>query len=384
MARQPQGRQAKSQARQQAFYSLRDRAAATASKMGTMDAVDPGAARMGDIAVELTGVTLTRGTTTVLRDFSYSFAKGERVAIVGPNGAGKTSMLRLCLGLLPPDSGQVKIGETVRFGHYAQMVSWEDESLRVAEYVQQVAADAREGGLDGEEWTGSNLIKRFQFNERQRTLLRDLSGGEKRRLSLLAALAARPNYLILDEPTNDLDMASTEALEALLQSFEGIIVITGHDRTFIDNIADHILVLDGAGGVTDWVGSFTSLRAEQKRTAAAAASAVRASALPKAGAAKSSALEKQSARSAALLPASSKDAKRAASNASKKLPKLEAALEKLLEEVAALNRQLEGTGSDAALAIELVARRDETEKKANDVFMEMELLEEIVNAAAAE
>jgi ATP-binding cassette subfamily F protein uup len=204
MAKQPRARQAKSQSRQDAFYKLQDAAAAVPVRMGTLD-VEEGvrASRLGDIAVELKNASLSLGDTPILRDFSYAFSKGERVGIVGGNGVGKTTFLNICRGLQAVTGGAVVIGETVRFGYYEQHVHFEHPEQRVADYVTQLAADAREDDVDGRDWNGwtvTELLKRFQFMRgRQATPLCELSGGEKRRLQLLTVLSKRPNFLIMDE-----------------------------------------------------------------------------------------------------------------------------------------------------------------------------------------
>ena len=200
-----------------------------------------------------------------MRDFSYAFARGERVALVGPNGVGKTSFLRAIMGELPPDAGEVKIGETVRFGFYSQFVEFENPEMRVSEYVAEVAAEARGGAGGGAEWVSAlslpELLSRFQFMRgRQHTPLRELSGGERRRLQLLTALSRQPNVLVLDEPTNDLDLPTIEAVESLLNAYDGVIVLTGHDRAFLDSVAQHLLVFEGGGRIRDWPGSFSEWR----------------------------------------------------------------------------------------------------------------------------
>ena len=210
MAKQPRARQAKSQSRQDAFYKLQDAASATPQRMGTID-LEEGvrASRLGDVTVELRDVSLSFGSKRIR----------ERVGLVGDNGAGKTTFLNICRGLQRVDSGSVVIGETVRFGHYTQFAQFEDPEMRVADYVQQLAADAREDDADGRDWNGwtvTELLKRFQFMKgRQATPIGALSGGEKRRLQLLTVLSKRPNVLALDEATNDLDLETIEQLECV-------------------------------------------------------------------------------------------------------------------------------------------------------------------------
>ena len=174
----------------------------------------------------------------------------------GGNGVGKTTFLNICRGVQAVDRGSVVIGETVRFGVYEQHAHFEHPEQRVVDYVTQLAADAREDDVDGRDWNGwsvTELLKRFQFMRgRQATPLTELSGGEKRRLQLLTVLSKRPNFLILDELTNDLDLDTIEAVEGMLQGFEGVVLLTGHDRSFMDALAQHIFVFEGEGVVRDW------------------------------------------------------------------------------------------------------------------------------------
>ena len=245
--------------------------------------------------------------------------------------------------------------------------------MRVADYVQQLAADAREDDADGRDWNGwtvTELLKRFQFMKgRQATPIGALSGGEKRRLQLLTVLSKRPNVLVLDEPTNDLDLETIEQLEVVLQGFDGVVLMTGHDRVFLDTLAQHIFVFEGDGVVTDWQGSYSELRAHQKsREASTAAAAARpaADAPPKAAAAD---------------PAASREARRVATNAKNKMPQVEAALEKVEAEIAALDEALVASCADAGKAAELAAKRDAAVARQEQLYSEYERLDALVLAA---
>ena len=367
MARQPQGRQAKAQARQDNFYVLQDAANATPQRMGTID-VEAGsvkASRLGDVIVELKDCSLSLGGTRILDRFSYTFARGERLGVVGPNGAGKTSFMSVCNGTLAVDSGSVVIGETVRFGHYEQIFDFPDTSLRVADYVAQLAAEARELDAKGKDWNGwsvQELMERFQFLKgRQSVPIAELSGGERRRLQLMTVLSTRPNFLSLDELTNDLDVDTIEAVEAMLEGFDGCVLLTGHDRSFFDALAQHILVFEGDARIRDWQGSYSELRAAQKADERAVPAAATASAPPAAPA--------------------DKEARRVAQNAAKKIPKVEAALEKLDADIADLDRQLSEAASDAGKAAALAAARDKATAQLAELFAEYERLDALARQA---
>ena len=377
MAKQPKARLAKSQSRQDAFYELQDAAAAVPERMGTIDAAAAAvmAPRLGDIIVELHDASLSLGTTRVLHKFTHLFRRGERVGLVGANGAGKSSFLGVCTGRLAVDSGTVTIGETVRFGHYTQLFEFPDPSQRVADYVAQLGADARElvkrlqAGASGATlagWSTDDLMDRFQFMKgRQAVPIGKLSGGERRRLQLLTVLSTLPNFLLLDEISNDLDLDTIEAIEAMLAGFSGVILIAGHDRAFLDALVQHIFVFNGDGDIRDFHGNYSQLRASQSSGGGVGGGA---------GAA---------APAAAGTPArdAAPDARRAASNASKKLPKIEAELSKLDVLLAELDEQLVQAASDAGLCGKLATQRQALVDQQEALFQQYADLDALSRAA---
>ena len=377
MAKQPKARLAKSQSRQDAFYELQDQAAAVPERMGTIDAAAAAvmSPRLGDIVVELKDASLSLGTTRVLLNFTHLFRRGERVGLVGANGAGKSSFLGVCTGQLGVDSGSVTIGETVRFGHYTQLFEFPDPNQRVAEYITQLSADARElvkrlqAGASGATlagWSTDDLMERFQFGKgRQAVPIGKLSGGERRRLQLLTVLSTLPNFLLLDEISNDLDLDTIEAIEAMLAGFGGVILIAGHDRAFLDALVQHIFVFKGNGIITDFHGTYSQLRAAQSSG----------------GGGGGAALPGKTIREAASASASP-DARRAASNAAKKLPKVEAELVKLDVLLAAVDEQLIAAASDAGEAMKLATQRQALVDKQEELFQEYSKLDALARAAA--
>jgi ATPase subunit of ABC transporter with duplicated ATPase domains len=384
MSRQPQGRQAKQQARQDAFYELQA-AAKAPERMGVLELDKAASVRSGGTLIELHGVSLRAGGAhgpVILRDFSYTFQPRERLGVVGPNGAGKSTFMKLCAGALAADSGRVVIGETVRFGFYEQQFDWPQPAQRVVDYVTELAAEAREREREREAqqtraasgavqassfggWNVRTLLERFQFsNGRQATPIAELSGGERRRLQLMTVLAAQPNVLFLDEPTNDLDVSSIEALEELLAAFDGIVVVCGHDRSFMA-MCQHLLVFEGDGRISDWRGTLAELRERQKANAAAASAPAAAAAAPPAAA------------------GADKEARRLATNASKKIPRVEADLERLEAELSAFDEQLMEAGADAGRAAALAAKRGEAACQLEALYAEYERLDALVRAVAA-
>ena len=266
MRRQPKARSTKEKARIERFYSLSQRASEKGTKAKTLDiSTDVKSTRMGDVVVEFDNAMLKLSNEKVILDgFTYAFSKKEKIGIVGPNGAGKTTFIKALLGEIPLDDGFVNVGETIRFGYYSQTAEFADDEQRVFDYVTEVDADVKAMGYSG--FQDSNLsaralLEKFNFGgSKQATPIGMLSGGEQRRLQLLTVLAKRPNFLILDEPTNDLDLDTIEVLEQLLVDFDGCVLIVSHDRAFVNTVADHIFVFDGKGGISDWSGSYTELR----------------------------------------------------------------------------------------------------------------------------
>ena len=200
---------------------------------------------------------------TILKDFYYNFARFEKVGIVGNNGTGKSTFLKLLLGIEPVDSGKFDIGETVKFGYFSQEGLQFDESQKVIDIVRDIADYIDLG--QGRHLTASQFLQHFLFSpEQQYNYVYKLSGGEKRKLYLCTVLMRNPNFLVLDEPTNDLDIKTLQILEEYLQDFPGCVIVVSHDRYFMDKVVDHLLVFRGEGEIKDFPGNYTQYREWQK------------------------------------------------------------------------------------------------------------------------
>ena len=199
----------------------------------------------------------------ILKDFYYNFSRYEKMGIVGNNGTGKSTFLKLLLGLVQPDSGRFVVGETVKFGYFSQEPMKVDESMKVIDAVRRVAEYVDLGG--GKHLTAMQFLQHFMFTPlQQQNYIYKLSGGERRRLQLCTVLMQNPNFLILDEPTNDMDIVTLQILEQYLQDFRGCVIIVSHDRYFMDKVVDHLLVFRGGGEVKDFPGNYTQFRENER------------------------------------------------------------------------------------------------------------------------
>jgi ATP-binding cassette subfamily F protein uup len=248
-----QARSTKQKARLERFEEMQNMKAPESDKQVEMDSL---ASRLGKKTIELEHITKSFGDRVLIRDFTYYTIRNERIGIVGVNGCGKTTLLKLILGEEQPDSGTVTLGETVQIGYFSQMVEDMDESCRVIDYVKNVAEYIK---TSKGTTSASQMCDRFLFTpEIQYNPIGKLSGGERRRLYLLKVLMSAPNVLILDEPTNDLDIATLTILEDYLDSFEGIVIAVSHDRYFLDRIADRIFAFEGDGEIVQYEGDYTT------------------------------------------------------------------------------------------------------------------------------
>lgn len=257
MRKQPKARTTKSKSRIDTFYEVEQKA-----KQQVQDAqLELGAkmSRLGGKIAELKKVYKRYDDKVILEGFDYTFKKGERIGVVGKNGAGKSTFINMVQGLELPDSGKINIGDTVVFGNYSQQGLIIKEDVRVIEYVKNIAEHfplASGGSL-----SASQFLSLFLFPpEQQYTYISKLSGGEKRRLHLLTILFRNPNFLILDEPTNDLDLPTLSVLENFLLEFKGCLIIVSHDRYFMDRLIDHLLVFEGNGVIRDYPGNYSQYR----------------------------------------------------------------------------------------------------------------------------
>lgn len=258
MHRRPQARGTKAKSRIDAFYELKEKAQPR-HRDETLHLSEQGR-YIGNKIFEAHKVCKTFGDRTILSDFDYIFSRYDKVGIVGPNGVGKTTFLRLLLGEEEPDSGYFDVGETVRFGYYSQKGMQFDENKRVIEAVQDIAEVIR-NEKDGTTLSASALLTQFLFPpEKQYTPIHKLSGGEQRRLYLCTVLMKNPNFLILDEPTNDLDILTLNVLENYLSEFKGCVLVVSHDRFFMDKVVNHLFTFEGNGIVKDFPGNYTQYR----------------------------------------------------------------------------------------------------------------------------
>lgn len=257
MRRMPCARGTKAKYRIDAFHELKDRAGQRIEER-QME-IRAGIARLGRKIINCRGVGYSWGDLKVLEDFTYNFAPGEKIAVVGPNGVGKSTFLDLLAGVLEPSEGEIDRGETLRIGYYRQEGIRLDGSKTVFETVSEIADVVSIG--KGETVSAMTFLNYFLFPpsmHRNRVAL--LSGGERRRLYLLTVLMRSPNFLILDEPTNDLDLMTLNVLEEYLSGFAGSLLIVSHDRFFVDKLADHLFIFEGGGRVKDFVGSYSGYR----------------------------------------------------------------------------------------------------------------------------
>lgn len=260
MRRQPKARTTKSKSRIDAFYETEKKA--SSGKVKQEIKLDVSVSRIGGQVLELENVSKAFGDLVILDGFSYSFNKGERIGIIGKNGVGKSTFLKIITGEEPIDSGEVKSGQTIIYGHYRQDGIRIKENERVIDVIKEVAEVIQLA--NGDQISASQFLEHFMFDSKmQYTPVSKLSGGEKRRLGLMMVLIKNPNFLILDEPTNDLDLVTLEKLESFLYDFGGCLVIVSHDRYFMDNLVEHFFVFEGDGVINNFNGTYQEYREQQ-------------------------------------------------------------------------------------------------------------------------
>ncbi|WP_326985046.1 ABC-F family ATP-binding cassette domain-containing protein [Chryseobacterium sp. MYb264] len=261
MRRQPKARTTKSKSRQEDFYET-EKIAKTDTRKESLE-LDFEMKRLGNKILELRNISKSYGEKLLLKDFSYQFQRGEKIGIVGKNGAGKSTLLNIIQGFEPKDSGEIETGETIKFGYFSQKGLKYKEEERVIDFIKEISENFPLA--NGRTISASQFLRLFLFDDQtQYSPISKLSGGEKRRLHLMYILYQNPNFLICDEPTNDLDLPTLTVLENFLLNFQGSLIIVSHDRYFMDRIVDHILAFEGEGKIRDFIGNFSEYRENLK------------------------------------------------------------------------------------------------------------------------
>ena len=257
MRRQPQARGHKAKYREEAFYDLERIAKSRIEERAIR--LKASNVYIGSKIFECQYISKAFDDTVIMKDFYYNFSRFEKMGIVGNNGTGKSTFLKMLLGQMTPDDGRIVIGETVRFGYFSQEGLKFDEQQKVIDVVRDIAEYVDLGS--GRHLTASQFLQHFLFTpEQQHNYVYKLSGGEKRKLYLCTVLMRNPNFLVLDEPTNDLDIVTLQILEEYLQDFPGCVIVVSHDRYFMDKVVDHLLVFKGQGEIKDFPGNYTQYR----------------------------------------------------------------------------------------------------------------------------
>jgi len=257
MRRQPQARGTKSKSRIDAYYKLEEKA--NQQRVNTDVKLGMKASYIGNKIFEIEKLCKSYGDLKILNNFDYTFSRFEKMGIVGNNGTGKSTFIKMLMGEVQPDSGTIDIGETVKFGYYSQDGLKFDDQLKVIDVVRDIAEVVTMG--DGSKLSASQFLQHFLFTpETQYNYVYKLSGGEKRRLYLCTVLMQSPNFLVLDEPTNDLDIVTLNVLEEYLAAFKGCVIVVSHDRYFMDKVVDHLMVFQGQGQLKDFPGNYSDYR----------------------------------------------------------------------------------------------------------------------------
>ena len=270
MSRQPQARAGKAKYRIDQFYDLKERSRNRHREDNVI--LETKASYIGSKIFEAEGISKRFGDKIILDDFTYTFGRYEKLGIVGANGVGKSTFIKLLQGLIEPDSGNWNVGETVRFGYYSQDGISFDDNKKVIDAVTEIAEDIEQNGVHV---APMQFLQKFLFSvPDQQKYIHTLSGGERCRLQLATVLMRQPNFLILDEPTNDLDIVTLGILEEYLSQFKGCVIVISHDRYFLDNVVDHLFVMEGNGVIKDFPGTYSEYalwRQEQAKAAEAPA-----------------------------------------------------------------------------------------------------------------
>ena len=375
-------RSTKQKAHIQRYEELRDRQAPTQDSQVELSSIST---RMGKTTVELQHICKSYGERKLIDDFSYIFLKGDRVGFIGPNGCGKSTLIKMIAGLIPPDSGTITIGQTVKMGYYAQEIaseksadgkeidlSYMDPDQRVIDYVKERAEYIQT--VDGPV-SASVMLDRFLFSpEKQYSLIGKLSGGEKKRLNLLRVLATSPNFILLDEPTNNLDIATLTILEDYLDRYEGIVVTVSHDRYFLDRTMKRIFAFEEDGKLRQYEGGYTdySLKklAEKEEKAAEEAAQTR-----KTGNGNGAKPDPQTGQKGQRTRGSQK--LKFTYQEQKDYETIEADIAALEEKIGKLDEEMAAVSTDFVKLNELTAEKEETEKLLEEKMDRWMYLEEL-------
>ena len=256
MRRQPQARAHKAKYRIEAFYRLEEKAAAM--RDDSKVSLEIKSQYIGNKIFVMNALSKSFNEKVITKDFYYTFSRYEKLGIVGSNGTGKSTFIKMLLGKVAPDSGNIEVGETVKWGYYSQEGLSFNEEMKVIDVVKDIAEVIP---VAGKMLTASQFLQHFLFSpEKQYSYVYKLSGGEKRRLYLCTVLMSNPNFLVLDEPTNDLDIETLQVLEEYLRDFKGCVIVVSHDRYFMDKVVDHVFVFNGNGDIKDFPGNYTDYR----------------------------------------------------------------------------------------------------------------------------
>ena len=256
MRRQPQARAHKAKYRIEAFYRLEEKAAAM--RDDSKVSLEIKSQYIGNKIFVMNALSKSFDEKVITKDFYYTFSRYEKLGIVGSNGTGKSTFIKMLLGKVAPDSGNIEVGETVKWGYYSQEGLSFNEEMKVIDVVKDIAEVIP---VAGKMLTASQFLQHFLFSpEKQYSYVYKLSGGEKRRLYLCTVLMSNPNFLVLDEPTNDLDIETLQVLEEYLRDFKGCVIVVSHDRYFMDKVVDHVFVFNGNGDIKDFPGNYTDYR----------------------------------------------------------------------------------------------------------------------------
>jgi ATP-binding cassette subfamily F protein uup len=358
-------RTTKQKARIDRFEQLKDQQGIQRS--GSLE-VSVGSTRLGKKILEIEHLSKSVDDRKLINDLSYIAVPGDRVGIVGPNGSGKSTLLQMISGRLQPDAGEVVLGPTVNLGYFTQEHQEMDETLRVIEYIKEVAENVKTA--DGSLITASQMLERFLFSPTaQWTPIARLSGGEKRRLYLLRILMAAPNVLLLDEPTNDLDIQTLAVLEDYLDEFPGVVFVVSHDRYFLDRTVDKVLAFEGNGAIRVHVGDYSEYAEWMLKNATGSQE-------NGAGLAKKQVIEKSPEASA---PASTqaKPKLKFSFKEQREYDQIDENIEKAEANLARINKEMEEAFSDSARLQELMAEQAEAEHDLDELMERWTVLNEL-------